>query len=125
MADLDSLRPECVEYIHQQHADAERAFTDPGESEWPPAAIVAHVGRGGLLDEVRRLTLERDAAREDVALLERVAHSLWLYVSDRGTAVRDMTTEEKERYANAVEAASATYSEEDPPVTFRRWWREV
>lgn len=102
MADFD------LDAIRQRH---ERDSDDVVLSR-----LDGHADRGVLLAEVERL--------------EDLLHTVWLHTAERGPMVKDMTTDQKERYADAVEAVSGRLNAGSTcecgcrdGVQFERWWR--
>lgn len=75
----------------------------------------------GLLEEhVRALAAERDAMQD-------LLGSIWLYVGWR-SSTRSLTTEQRELWADAVDAECRKLQIEDgeePRPVAERWWRDV
>ena len=66
------------------------------------------------------------AAHEEAGQLQDLLGSIWLYVNWR-QVTKPLTTEEKELWARAVDATSASLQIEDgkePHPVAERWWRD-
>jgi hypothetical protein len=141
MADVDSLPP--VQYLI---LDVLAARTRLGETHWTfPSrlrpALQALAGKG--LVWWKNGTAERtcqafltDAGREAVLMdgyavpaqraYEDLLASLWLYINWR-FVTKQLTTEQKELFADAVDASHARANADDPdlgPYSVERWWRD-
>lgn len=57
-------------------------------------------------------------------ILDGACHSVWLH-GDWRWLTRQMTTEEKEAFADAVERFSAALEPGEPGAVMDRWWRDA
>lgn len=68
---------------------------------------------------------ERSKVAEEITAYEDLLGSIWLYIGWR-YVTKQLTTEQKELFAAAVEASSRRLNDDDPsePCDVDRWWRD-
>ena len=75
---------------------------------------------------MRMLVDQRDAALADVEAMEEILGNLWLYIKWQ-YVTKQLTTEQKERFADAVDASQRRMCEAEnetyQPIA-DRWWRQ-
>jgi hypothetical protein len=68
---------------------------------------------------------ERRKTAETITAYEDLLGSIWLYIGWR-YVTKQLTTEQKEMFADAVESSSRQLNDDDPsePLDVDRWWRD-
>lgn len=68
---------------------------------------------------------ERRKVAEQITAYEDLLGSIWLYIGWR-YVTKQLTTEQKEMFAAAVESSSRRLNDDDPsePLDVDRWWRD-
>lgn len=72
----------------------------------------------------RRLGRRADDYLRRRHVLDGACHSVWLH-GDWYWLTRQMTTPEKEAFADAVDRFSATLEPDEPGPVTDRWWRDA
>lgn len=133
-ATLDAELAEIADKATGSHAIAKRALYESGDPEYPggyavlcdllavTAAFRAALGMAATPTATDLATGEHRKIGPMVHHLDGAAHSVWLH-GKWWWLTKNMTTEEREAFADAVERYSATLEPEDP-VRVDRWWRD-
>lgn len=108
-------------------ADCRYHGTDQGRTDADLWADSTYVKDGGNYAERGHYRLMADAAlsvvQPTLADHEDVLHAIWLYVAWHWVS-KQLATEQKELWADAIEAASHRL-EPDDPLKIDRWWRDA
>jgi len=97
------------------------------ETAWNAAGDMAAKEEQAARDRaaLEAVKAELATARRDAAVLDAAAHSVWLHAKWRWLTSQ-MTTKEREAWADAVDRASAQLNADDPDLNAApvdRWWR--
>lgn len=122
--DSNGLRQAVIESGERFNDVAQRAIDLAAERDAAVEEVQRHqvgesyaVGYEHGVATAAKFKAERDAAVARADTLAEVLHSVWLYIDWR-YVTKQLTTEQKNLFADAVDAHS-----EEPPVA-DRWWEE-